>query len=127
MLTNKYTSSVSDVSNFAVTKSGNNYLFSFIDANKNIENPANLVKCTITYDNQKYYAVFPIIYVNAGAAYKADLVEDTGFLEAMYTTDGKRPMYNSSYPFAVQLIQTINGVDTDISVASESPYAVSYD
>ena len=127
MLINKYDRTHSDVSNFEVTKDGNNYLFSFIDANKNISNPANIVKCTIIYENQTYYATIPIIYVNAAAAYKAELIEDTGFLSAMYTADGERPAYDNSNPFALKVVQTINNIDTDISIATDSQYAIDYD
>lgn len=120
MLINKYDNTHSDLSNFAI----NNGLFSFIDANKDIDNPANIVKCTITYENQTYYATIPIIYVNAAAPYKAEPIESTGFQYAMYTTDGTRPIYDTTNPFALKITQAINNVDTDISITTDSQYAL---
>lgn len=120
ILVNKYDSTHSDASNFAV----NNGLFSFVTANKDIDNPANIARCVLTYEGQTYYATMPIIYVNAAAAYKAEPIENTGFQYAMYTTDGVRPIYDNSNPFALKITQTVNNEDIDISIATEAPYAL---
>ena len=45
----------------------------------------------------------------------------------MYTADGERPAYDNSNPFALKVVQTINNIDTDISIATDSQYAIDYD
>lgn len=67
-------------------------------------NPANIIKCTIIYNNVEYVATMPIIIsrVTQGK-YSLALKENTGFLSAMYTTDGQNPIYNNIAPYELIL------------------------
>lgn len=133
MMRNKYDTTHSDTSNFIVNSSTGvfNYdnLNNVSDATLK-ENPANIVKCTLTYDGIDYVATMPIILVkvnNSGSAqYKVELIENTGFRYAMYTTDGRTPIYDNSNPFALKVIQTVENTDQDISTNTLTDYAVDY-
>ena len=130
---NKYDTTHSDVSNFNVNSSTGvftyNNLTSVLD-NTLKDNPVNIVKCTLTYDGIDYVATMPIILVkvnNSGSAqYKVELVENTGFRYAMYTTDGRSPIYDNSNPFALKVIQIVENNDQDISTNTLPAYAVNY-
>lgn len=71
-------------------------------------NPANIIKCTIIYNNVEYVATMPIIISRVTQEkYSLALKENTGFLSAMYTTDGQNPIYNNIAPY--ELILKENG------------------
>jgi hypothetical protein len=134
IMKNKYDTTHSDVSNFNVNSSTGVFSYNNLDniTNETLKsNPANIVKCTLAYDGIDYVATMPIILVkvnNSGSAqYKVELIENTGFRYAMYTTDGRTPIYDNSNPFSLKVIQTVENVDQDISINTMSDYAIEYD
>jgi len=120
MLTNKYSSTISDSTSFSVNSSTG--AFSYVDLDTTLDRAANIVKATVSYNNMTYYATMPIILVQAintnSISYNIDLDNNTGFRYAIYTTDGINPAYDSSNPFALRVYQTVGGVKQDISVAT---------
>jgi hypothetical protein len=126
MLANTYTRNLCDYSNFEVDASTGKITFDSTE----IDYPANILKCTLTYDDVDYYATMPIILVrvknSAEAAYTASLEKNTGFRYAMYTTDGQTPAYDSANPFRLKITQTIDGIAEDISTTVLPQYQVDY-
>lgn len=127
MLKNKYTTLQLDQSNYNINE--NTGIFSFnpltinngdsADEIKKKTNPANIVKCTIKYDNQVYYATIPLITViGSGTDYKGFLKEYTGFRYAMYTTDGILPTYDNTNPFTLDVFKN----DENISLNDDLVY-----
>lgn len=101
MLTNKYSSTVSDATSFSVNSSTGEFSYTNL-SDTNLDRAANITKVTVTYDGATYYATMPIILVRiSNASYKLDLENNTGFRYVMYTTDGLDPAYDSSNPFAI--------------------------
>jgi hypothetical protein len=92
--------------------------------------PSNIVKCTLTYDNVKYIATMPIIVVkvnnSAAGAYRADIVENSGFRYVMYSTDGRKPLYNNSIPFALKIYETVDNIEQDISITTIENRSINY-
>ena len=134
MLSNKYKPNYQDVSNFSVNKTTGAFTFnnlSTIEDDTLKANPANIAKCTLTYDGIDYYATMPITLVTVnnelGIQYKAELVETSGFRYAMYTTDGAKPIYDSANPFALKIYQIENNIVEDISINNMEDYSVNYD
>ena len=79
------------------------------------DSPANIVKCTITYDEMTYYATLPVITAKTSSGYSVKLKDNTGFKFATYSPDGRTPSYANSNPFELLVTQVINGVTEDIS------------
>lgn len=74
--------------------------------------PANIVKCTVTYDGMTYYDTMPVIVSRIeNSNYTLKLKKNSGFRYAIYSTDGRYPQYDNNQPFE---IVTLNQ-DTDIS------------
>ena len=135
MMKNKYATInntvYEDVSNFAVNQNTGLFSYNNLDniANETLKsNPVNIVKCTLTYDGIDYVATMPIILVkvnNGGSAqYKVELVENTGFRYAMYTTDGRTPIYDNSNPFALKVLHTGETTDQDTTTTTRALQAV---
>lgn len=89
------------------------------------DSPANIVKCTITYDKMTYYATLPVITAKTSSGYSVKLKDNTGFKFATYSPDGRTPSYANSNPFELLVTQVINGVTEDISELTKT-YAVDY-
>ena len=89
------------------------------------DSPANIVKCTITYDKMTYYATLPVITAKTSSGYSVKLKDNTGFKFATYSPDGRTPSYSNSNPFELLVTQVINGVTEDISELTKT-YAVDY-
>lgn len=90
------------------------------------DSPANIVKCTITYDEMTYYATLPVITAKTSSGYSVKLKDNTGFKFITYSPDGRTPSYANSNPFELLVTQVINGVTEDISKLTKT-YAVDYD
>ena len=91
-------------------------------------NPANIIKCVITYDNVDYYAAIPVAIARTiDENYFVEPVDRTGFRQVMYTADGKAPSYDSEYPFELRVSQLINGIKEDVSQLELSEFKVDYD
>ena len=112
ILKNKYDNNKIDYSNYTIDETTGAITFNPLaaaagdtaDETKRKNNPSNIIKCTITYDNQTYYATMPIITVFSIDNYKSELVMNTGFRYAMYTTDGILPIYDNTNPFEIKVI-----------------------
>lgn len=75
--------------------------------------PANIVKVTVEYNGMTYYATLPVLSIHleksSSGRYALALKENTGFQYVTYNASGKRPQYNSSNPFEIQLFDSENG------------------
>lgn len=115
ILKNKYTSLISDDSNFMIDPNSGSISF---DSNI-YDSPANIVKCEITMSDNTYYALIPITLVRLNAAgYSINIDDLSGFREVMYSSDGSSPAYDSTSPFEIQVHQANN----DISVNENITY-----
>ena len=130
MLKNNYGTynytSISDVSNFSVNANTGVFSYNTLssvsdDTLKN--SPSNIVKCTLTYDGSTYIATMPIILTKVNnsvdGSYKVFLNENTGFRYAIYSNDGRNPAYSSSVPFRLQVLETIEGSEQDVSIMQD--------
>lgn len=123
VLANKYSTKASDETNLSINASSgaityNNTLF---------DNPANIIKCTIKYDNLEYYSTMPVITARIkDDNYRISLKDYTGFRYATYSADGRTPQYDNSEPFELKVTQKINNIVEDISKLI-STYSVDYD
>ena len=91
------------------------------------DNPANIIKCKITYGRSEYFAVMPIIFVRvANEKYQIALENKTGFQEVMYSANGANPIYNEAQPFTIQVLENINNIWEDVSIL-EQDYSVDYE
>lgn len=110
ILKNKYTSLVSDDSNFVIDPNSGSISF---DSNI-YDSPANIVKCEITMNDNTYYALIPITLVRLNATgWSIDIDDLAGFREVMYSSDGSSPAYDSTSPFEIQVYQASNNFSTD--------------
>ena len=124
ILQNKYNAGVSDNSGLIVNE--NTGIFTYSGYRN--DSPAHIVKAELEYDGVIYYATLPLITVKVyNDNYRVNLKEGTGFVNAIYSSDGKRPRYDNSYPFELTVIQKINGYNEDISLKTTSAYAVTYE
>ena len=127
ILKNKYDLTHSDVSNFIVNQ--NTGVFSYdnlsnVTETKLKNNPANIVKCTLTYNGVDYVALKPIVLVKvnntSSKSYRAEWESETGFSYAAYSADGRNPIYSNALPFALKIYRTVQGVEEDISLMPTS-------
>lgn len=89
--------------------------------------PANIVKCTVTYNGMDYYALMPVIVVeNSTAEYTVELKEGTGFKNVLYTTDGQNPSYSDEEPFELIVKVPVNKIIEDVTTTSNNAYGVNY-
>lgn len=101
---------VSEAQTFNITENG---ICSYIGYNVDA---ASIVKVEVNYKDTTYYCTMPVIIAHrTDSNYTAKLVKDTGFRYVVYASDGKRPQYDNSIPFTIQVIEKINGYDEDIS------------
>ena len=64
--------------------------------------PANIVKCTVTYDGMTYYDTMPVIVSRIeNSNYTLKLKKNSGFRYAIYSTDGRYPQYDNNQPFEI--------------------------
>lgn len=116
MLKNKYTSLISDDSNFVIDPNSGSISF---DSNI-YDSPANIVKCEITMNDNTYYALIPITLVRLNATGWSINIDDlAGFREVMYSSDGSNPAYDSTSPFEIQVYQASSN---DFSVDENITY-----
>ena len=123
ILQNKYNAGVLDSSSLIVNE--NTGIFTYSGYRN--DSPAHIVKAEIEYDGVVYYATIPLITVKMrNNNYRVNLKEGSGFITAVYSSDGKRPRYDNANPFELVVTQKISGYDEDISTKTTSTYAVSY-
>ena len=126
ILKNKYDgTSNTDESSIILANEDNGY-FTYKE-NQLLKNPANIVKCTVTYKEMDYYALMPIIVVeNSTAEYTVELKEGTGFKNVLYTTDGQNPLYSDEEPFELIVKVPVNKLIEDVTSSNVDKYAVNY-
>lgn len=123
ILKNKYSYSIEDNSSFAVNEDTGSFTY----GDFSVSNPANILKVEVTHNNVTYYATLPIITAIVESGYGIKLKEDTGFNYVEYTSDGKQPIYDSSFPFEIIVTEDINNYTEDISLKTNPTYAVVYE
>lgn len=124
ILQNKYNAGVLDSSGLIVNESAGIFTYS---GYRN-DSPAHIIKAEVEYDGIVYYATIPLITVKMyNNNYRVNLKEGTGFSTAVYSSDGRRPRYDNSYPFELTVTQKISGYDEDISLKTTSAYVVDYE
>lgn len=85
---------------------------------------ANVIKAIVKYDGVTYYATMPIIVAEVNTLYKVNLKDYTGFRYAIYNADGRKPKYDNTTPFTLEVkkyMQEANGY-VDISTNSKTNY-----
>ena len=123
MLQNNYGATVRDDSNFTIDEQTSAITFNTTE----FENPANIVKAIVKYNNVDYYATLPISIVRVvNDDYDIQIPDYSGFRYVMYTTDGQTPAFDNQ-PFELIVSQIVEGVKNDISQFSTSEFAVDYD
>ena len=122
MLKNTYSSSISDDSDIDINAATG---YCTYNGYTNGSTPANIVKCTISYDGVEYYATMPLITATSSTGYAVELKEGTGFRFATYSADGRRPQYDNTNPFELIVTQTIDGYEEDITYMTND-YEVAY-
>ena len=109
ILQNKYTEAKSDNSAISVVEGSQDLLYwGYVT-----DNPANIIKCKVTYNGVDYYATLPLITATANEGYNVYLKENTGFRSVMYTADGLRPTYNTGAPFELVVLENEQDVSKD--------------
>lgn len=123
ILQNKYNADILDSSGLIVNE--NTGIFTY--SGYRDDSPAHIIKAEVEYDGGVYYATIPLITVKIyNNDYRVNLKEGTGFLTAVYSSDGKRPRYDNTNPFELIVTQKINGYDEDVSLKESAAYAVDY-
>ena len=128
ILRNKYTSSVSDESDFEVSEATRGFIrYKGTHLVNNYTSPrANIIKCSITWDGKLYYGTIPIVTAwVSNNKYRVSLKDYTGFRYVIYTSDGMTPQYDNSHPFEFICEETINGIKEDVSLVVGS-HAIGY-
>ena len=59
-------------------------------------------------------------------AYSIELEKNTGYRYVMYSSGGKEPQYDNTYPFTLKVIQQINGYSEDVSNTPNTTYKLTY-
>lgn len=91
-----------------------------------IESVANIIKCTVEYEDVVYYAILPLITIeNKTGTYKIKLKENTGFQNVLYSADGQKPSYSDEFPFELEVLGKISNIEEDLSEL-EGEYGLNY-
>ena len=124
---NKYRANRSDPSSITVL----NNIFSttgyYTGGENEASSPANIVQCRITYKQVDYYATLPIITTSCNQDYKIKLKSKTGFNYVTYSSDGRYPKYNDNKPFEIEVFETIDGFEENISLLASNEYRVNFE
>lgn len=95
-----YDDNHTDATNFAINENGTNFMYITTSGENYLkDNPSNILKCEITYNENTYYATLPISLItmnNEGTVY---IKEETGFNTVVYDNSGRNPKYDSNNPF----------------------------
>lgn len=123
ILKNNYGNEISDSSNLTIDELTGAITFD----SAVYEHPANIIKCTLSYDGVDYYATMPVVISRIkDENYEILLDDNSGFKSVMYTTDGRNPAYATERPHEIIVTQIINGVKNNISRYELDDYKVNY-
>lgn len=107
--------------------------FNTLFTNTNGYRPCLVMQVKYQYNNATYYATIPIALslidlTNASDTdiYKITMKPQTGFNEAMYTSQGNRPTYAAQAPFEVQISANLEGKEQDITNKTKTGYGAPY-
>ena len=118
VLKNKYKQDLQDASAFDIKNEDTgliSYKQDYLESQFN-KNFANIIKCTIIWQDKEYYGTIPIITAwTANSNYRVNLADYSGFKYVVYTNDGMSPQYDSSHPFEFICKQKIDSVWEDVS------------
>lgn len=119
---NTYTTSVADPSAINCNASTGNFSYNSFQ-----EDGANIIKCSVTYDGKYYYSMLPLITQSVtDNTCTIKLERNTGYRYVMYSSGGKEPQYDNTYPFTLKIMKTIDGYDEDISDTPNTTYKLNY-
>lgn len=113
VLKNLYSYDVEDSTNFQiqVSQSQENWNFQLKDQDKlgtSDWRPANIIKVTLSYENNIYYATLPVnicrIWNTENSEYTIKLKEDSGFNHVLYTSAGNFPSFSNNNIFEIEVI-----------------------
>ena len=116
ILRNKYSSQIYDNTDLSVESGTGKCSYSGYNENSA---PANIIKCSITYDGVIYYATMPLITAQTNENYQVQLEDYSGFRFATYSADGRRAKYDNANPFNLIVKQKINNVWEDITTSEK--------
>ena len=129
ILKNKYNSSSQDSSDFTVNNADTGlFIYNQKSYGYQYDTPyANIIKCSITWQDKTYYGTIPIItaWIN-NANIRVSLKDYTGWRYAIYTSDGVLPQYDNANPFEFLIKEKINDIWEDVSLVS-GQHAVDYE
>lgn len=125
ILKNKYSARWLDPSSISYTQNNFSYQGYFEEDEYGRNSPANIVKCTVTYDNKKYYSMMPIVTIETTDGYDLDINTDGGFYNVLYSSEGTYPSYRN-IPFEIFAKKNEEGTTVDISQL-EKLNGVTYD
>lgn len=120
VLKNKYNATTTDESAFNIDiedPTTGNIQYTGDHLQSALETPlANIIKCSITWENKLYYATIPVITAwTYNENYRVNLKDYTGFRYVVYSSDGMSPQYDNSHPFEFIINEKINNIWEDIS------------
>lgn len=110
VLKNKYNARWSDASSISYRNNQFSYEGYFEPDKNGRDSPANIIKCTITYNEKKYYATIPIVTIKHSEDYLIENNFDKGFYNVLYTTEGINPTYRN-LPFELNIKEKATLID----------------
>ena len=114
ILKNTYSRTVYDYTNFNIDVNTGAMTIDTTDFITNGQAPANLVKCELTMLGDTYSSIIPINLVRISSnTYSIQLNDYSGFISAMYLSDGTKPVYDSTNPFELTILKNGNEISQE--------------
>lgn len=117
VLSNHYSNNVFDASAFYISNPLTGQIaYKGIQQTHFSEPLANIIKCSIEWEDKIYYGTIPVMTAQTTSAnYRVNLKDYTGFRYVTYSSDGMSPKYDNSHPFEFIIEEKINNIWEDIS------------
>lgn len=105
----------SDESRFSIDNENNTIICNSTDISTSAgENSADILRCTLTYDGLTWIYDYPIIYIKyTSDGYNIKLPKESGFIEVVYTEDGRNPQYKGNHNFIINTTNNSTEIETD--------------
>lgn len=114
ILKNVYSRTISDYSNLTINATTGEMTFDSTDYIANGQAPVNLVKCELTMLGDTYSSVIPVNVVRISSnTYSIKSNDYSGFISAMYLSDGTKPVYDSTNPFELTVLKNGNEISQE--------------
>lgn len=114
ILKNTYSRTIYDYTNFNIDVNTGAMTIDTTDFITNGQAPANLVKCELTMLGDTYSSIIPINLVRISSnTYSITLNDYSGFISAMYLSDGTKPVYDSTNPFELTILKNGNEISQE--------------